>query len=420
MTSLKTIGAIPELLYEILSHLAPQDTFSLLLTSKTFYPVCYKHLWTDLRLYRVHASEADERRARLISDGILKAIQGRRWGCSGLRFTRVLRLHRGSLGGGVGGFVRSGLCNEVMRLLDAGGMELEGFEVSYFTAFLKRIKEYSLKKGPSKFFLTVTAGHNINAVLQMNSGLPLQNITTLNLEMDWTVTAPTIPFSEPAVTETFGSGIEGGYGAYDDDDNDQGSWSDANGGPISNDPSQLDGQLAYSLVDLLNRTTNLKVLSIYTVKDYYRRRYRPLLIQKYLILVRDAIKTHQTLHTLEIRGKFFHPSFFITPPESARKVVYEGIFSHDWFRRFSKCEFGGVLDLRVRCRHNRQQTRKFEREFAPNKVVIEDVRVCGLRRCELLGVGRVTEGLEEAVLRRNKRLVDDSRRRLEGVIAGRV
>ncbi|EGX43276.1 hypothetical protein AOL_s00215g12 [Orbilia oligospora ATCC 24927] len=444
--SLKTIGTIPELLYEILSYLTPQDTFSLLLTCKSFYPVCYKHLWTDLRLYRVHASE-DGERCKLVCGMILKAIKNRGVGGSGLKYTRVLRLHRGSLGGGGGGFVRSGLCAEVIRLLDDGGLELEGVELSYFNdridnpnrptqdgvTFLKKIREYSLKKGPEDFSLAVTTVHNAHAVMHLYT-LPLQNITTLYLEMDWTITAPRRPYFDPPRTENFRFfENQGSYGAYEDGDGDDdggnanpindydsGSWSDANGGPISNDQSQLDTQTAESLANLLNRTSSLKVLSISTVKEFYRRRYRSLHLIYHLITLKDTIKSLQRLQSLEIRGKFFHPSFFITPPESCKKVVYEGLFSHEWFRRFARCGFENVLYLRVRCRHNRQQTRRCEKEFAPNKVLIEDVRVCGLKRCELKGVERITEGLEEALLRRNTGLEDYSRRRLESIIAKRL
>ncbi|KAF3098987.1 hypothetical protein TWF706_006573 [Orbilia oligospora] len=252
--------------------------------------------------------------------------------------------------------------------------------------------------------------------------------------MDWTITAPRRPYFDPPRTENFRFfENQGSYGAYEDGDGDDddgnanpindydsGSWSDANGGPISNDQSQLDTQTAESLANLLNRTSNLKVLSISTVKDFYRRRYRSLHLIYHLIILKDTIKFLQKLQTLEIRGKFFHPSFFITPPESCKKVVYEGLFSHEWFRRFVRCGFENVLYLRVRCRHNRQQTRRCETEFAPNKVLIKDVRVCGLKRCELRGVERITEGLEEALLRRNAGLEDYSRRRLEGIVARRL
>ncbi|KAK6503243.1 hypothetical protein TWF481_008272 [Arthrobotrys musiformis] len=472
MPSLKEIGAVPELLYEILGYLDPQDTSSLRQTCKALYPVCNRGLWSDLRLYKFDPAEPGPTEGldlhESIYNRIMKSIRlaqqsgkGGEEG-SGLKHTRSLRLHRLSLTWSPeahSGFLGSGLCSYLGELLSAGGLDLDCVELSYirrYTAFgitsthdddrtipgrpgtrraahkglvfLAQVQDYLLKKGPGNcsFIVTMSLDPGIT------DNFRFQTITDLRLELDWTITGE----AQPSWTNNYTGGF--GFGrCYDDDDDDEyeddnstrlclynpssmeGHWPQ-NDGP---DPSQSNVILALQLTVVLKRAVNLKHLSILSVRDFdknlYYQKFR-LDRLEHLVYLRDTIQRMPKLRTLKILGKFFHPSFFCPPPESAKTVVYEGIFSRDWFQQLLNHPLTHVENLRIRYRHNHPQNNaKFLPKFFPFPLIVkeEHVKFRNLRSCKLIGLRNLVQGLAQAILRLNKGLNHASKMNLSGLAA---
>ncbi|KAK6503244.1 hypothetical protein TWF481_008273 [Arthrobotrys musiformis] len=447
MASLEDIGRrIPELLFDILEYLNPQDTFSLLLAGKDFYSVCHKQLWKDLRVYKVGVSN-DEHPHESISPKILKSIDAYGVEGSGLGSTRSLRLHRESLRYQAPEFVESGLCSKLGLLLEGGELELDCVELSYFCSnmkswqkrtkpqillFLKLMGDYLLERGTKGFSLILTMTCDPGIIIDVP--FPLQSVTDLRLEMDWT-----IGLFEPlnARSSRWVSGTQrvsviraGGEeqvlfslpGLRNEDRGNDAVHPDDSDLTTQADQCVFNHEIITALIEMLLQTVNLKYLSIRTSKHQPDVEYKNLRLapESTPVVLRDTIKNIPKLHTLEIIGRFFHPSYFITPPESVQRVVYDGFFSHEWFERFSRCSFPNVRDLRVSFTTINIEGLWCGPSVEQNKLVIKDVEVTGVRRCELIAVGRATVGLELAMIKRNKGLTEDSKRRLAGVFAKNV
>ncbi|KAK6507162.1 hypothetical protein TWF481_005610 [Arthrobotrys musiformis] len=77
--------------------------------------------------------------------------------------------------------------------------------------------------------------------------------------------------------------------------------------------------------------------------DRFETPIEPLLPE--LRRLQSAILGLKKLYKLATSELLFHPSFFITPPENARKVTISQVVSREWWRQFSQCPFAGVEEL---------------------------------------------------------------------------
>ncbi|KAK6536719.1 hypothetical protein TWF281_000938 [Arthrobotrys megalospora] len=429
MASLATLGAIPELLYGVLQHLEPRDTVSLLRTSKIFYPICHKHLWTDLWLFEGSQSP---RFGCLWGNNVCRKIYGTlcRYGVEGcgLKHTRSLRLHRRSLDES-NEFVQTGLIFEFGRLLSAGSLDLDCVELFYDDGeycnqqspqrakFLAHIAEHSIRKGPENFSFIVTIALDPEALDTILNDLPVERITDLCLELNWTL-------GRYRSDSEIHNAYDRGYNSDDPDYNDDYRNSDASSDhhDIYTEYEENDSQetLAIALAEILNQAVNLKYLAIETARDSSEFRFRDPRHLKELEILRNTIKSMPKLQSLEIIGEFFHPSFFVTPPPTTKRVVYDGLFSHRWFRKFARCSFTNVKDLVVIWRWDGLRQQWCRRDFARHPQFVADVRFCGLQTCQFSGFEGVVLGVEQAVIKRNPGLDKASKIRLSYPVVERL
>ncbi|KAK6522680.1 hypothetical protein TWF281_002116 [Arthrobotrys megalospora] len=219
--------------------------------------------------------------------------------------------------------------------------------------------------------------------------------------------------------------VEINWTRHDEDDR---PWEPSNGRysdcdeAVELDESYKNTDLSETLVSLLQEAPNIKHLFI-TSQDYKfrKRRYENLNTTESLRGLQDAFRGLSDLHTLSIDGKFFHPSFFIVPPESTRTVIYKGLLSDKWFREFCQCRLTNVTQLVVHVESTSGRiyaTKRGKIDFDPQLESVNDVKFTGLRDCklELFGSNQYSNTLQHAILRRNRGLNKASRDKISNAL----
>ncbi|KAK6499523.1 hypothetical protein TWF506_004153 [Arthrobotrys conoides] len=432
MASLSTIGSIRELSFEIIQYLSPPDIYSLLLTSKLFYPACYQSLWSTLRLYtKSHISDKGH-----ICYKLAKLIKTRGIDNTGVQHIRTIVLHRYSLTC-TNGFVKSGLIRVLGDLLASGKLNLKHLELRYnlswyaaseeeeLFGFLHQLREYSQRKQPDEFSMAVIANPIFLEPGLQAQVLDIEKITSLELEMDWQYKGSDNDERQQVFNNSLGGLEDSDSGFADpgddlDDPDDEEQWphptsdqpSETNGARLSNlqiDTSQYNTRLAGILTYLLSRTTNLKSLTIRSIRDNGRK-YTDFKLSPPLKSLQTTIRNLPRLHTLKIQGKLFHPSFFIPPPDSTKSVSYDGILSNKWLRGFRECSFTNVTYLNIRFRKDVQERAKGCRDF--RRRPLNYVQVKRLLMCNIEGSNTVAPDLGACILRGNRGLHEMSKRTL--------
>ncbi|KAF3175512.1 hypothetical protein TWF751_003917 [Orbilia oligospora] len=430
MASLLTIGSIRELSFEIIQYLSPPDIFSLSLTCKLFYPVCYQSLWSTLRLYsKSHISDKG-----LICHKLARTIKTRGINNTGIQHIRSILLHRYSLTC-TNGFAKSGLIHILGELLASGRLNLKHLELRYnlswytpseeeeLFGFLRRLREYSQRKQPDEFSMAVIANPIFLEPALHTKVLDIEKIASLDLEMDWQY--------KGSDNDEHQQVLFGGLGGLEDSDSDHTDPGDdlddlddeelwprptsdqasvLDGTRSSNlqiDTSQYNTRLAEILNHLLSQTANLKSLTIRSLRDNGRK-YTDFKLSPPLKNLQTTISNLPKLHTLTIQGKFFHPSFFVAPPDSARVVSYDGILSNKWLRGFRECSLKNVTHLNIKFRADIRERGKGCRDF--RRRPINYIQAGGLLRCDIKGFDMVAPDLGECILRGNQGLHETSKK----------
>ncbi|KAF3122762.1 hypothetical protein TWF594_002734 [Orbilia oligospora] len=430
MASLLTIGSIRELSFEIIQYLSPPDIFSLSLTCKLFYPVCYQSLWSTLRLYsKSHISDKG-----LICHKLARTIKTRGIDNTGIQHIRSILLHRYSLTC-TNGFAKSGLIHILGELLASGRPNLKHLELRYnlswytpseeeeLFGFLRRLREYSQRKQPDEFSMAIIANPIFLEPAPHTKVLDIEKIAFLDLEMDWQY--------KGSDNDEHQQVLFGGLGGLEDSDSDHTDPGDdlddldneelwprptsdqasvLDGTRSSNlqiDTSQYNTRLAEILNHLLSQTANLKSLTIRSLRDNGRK-YTDFKLSPPLKNLQTTISNLPKLHTLTIQGKFFHPSFFVAPPDSARVVSYDGILSNKWLRGFRECSFKNVTHLNIKFRADIREKGKGCRDF--RRRPINYIQARGLLRCDIEGFDMVAPDLGECILRGNQGLHETSKK----------
>ncbi|KAK6340304.1 hypothetical protein TWF730_002067 [Orbilia blumenaviensis] len=286
MASLISLVMVPELLYDILERLKRQDVFSLFLACRALYPVCYRHLWTTLELHQ-KAARPDLGFKDDVCIKLAKALDSLRSENFGLRFTKRLLL--GFLALTVeGDFYQCKLLHLFSSLLAAGELDLvhvqldirlfleTGQDISEIYHFLDLLKEHSQKKQSGEFTLDIFAVPG-EAVIKY---LDTEKIVNLDLDV--------------GIADKRNN--RGGYTGRDFD------------------VSQDNVPLAEALCQLFERTVHLKRLCLIGYAGQPLRHFKNFNFSKPIQDVRSAILNLEKVDCFIVKGKIFHPSFFLPPP----------------------------------------------------------------------------------------------------------
>ncbi|KAK6510299.1 hypothetical protein TWF481_005016 [Arthrobotrys musiformis] len=391
--------------------------------------ICYQSLWSTLRLY--DKPKINDRGR--ICFKLARLIKAQGINNTGVEHIRAILLHRYSLTC-TNGFVKSGFIHVLEDLLASGRLNLKRLELRYnlswytetereeLFGFLRRLREYSQRKQPDEFSMAIIA----NPIF-LESGihaqvLDMEKVTSLDLEMDWQYKG----CGNDERQQIFDSSWEDSDSDYTDhrdglnDLDDEEIWprpaldhhASADSTRPSNleiDTSQYNTRLAGILTHLLSLTTNLKFLAIRSIRDSGKR-YADFKLSPQLKVLQTTIKDLPRLHTLRIQGKLFHPSFFVTPPDSAKVVDYDAVLSNKWLRCFRECDFTNVTHLNIKFRKDVQGRGKGCRDFRRRPV--DYVQVSGLLRCDIEGFDIVAPDLGVCILRSNGKLDGLSKKKL--------
>ncbi|KAK6510719.1 hypothetical protein TWF506_009822 [Arthrobotrys conoides] len=457
MTSagLLTVAAIPELLYTILEYLEQGDTYSLLLTCQRIYPIAYKHLWKTIRLYnrgKQQMAEPGFFTSNLISQHALDpllfhsmAVQLEDQMCyklanaidtlgpenTGLSLTRKLVFAPDSLHSG-NGFYKSSLMSYVDAFMQKGILNLNCIELNFSISvrseeqkeavswFLTHLREYSKSKSPDEFSIILTSPLDV----VMARMIDIEKVTELSLSINWSNSGGNAFQPDEIKIPVEEDDSDAYWHLEPEPDSDDSRDSD----PVyrrraRRDRSQFNTQLTERLTALLLRAVNLTSLAISTRVDDSERgknfRYVDLRFSKPLQTLQNAFYSLPKLRKLEIRDKFFHPSYFITPPDSTTEVSYSGILSNRWLQSFKRCSFTNVKRLSLHINRDNSDKRRWCRNDF-NVLPLGDVAVSGLTECSIVDEMDTAPDLAQCIFKRNKNLDKASKQRVLATLAGKL
>ncbi|KAF3933397.1 hypothetical protein ABW19_dt0207098 [Dactylella cylindrospora] len=457
----------PELLSSILSHLNLKDIYSLILTCKSLYPISHRKLWSVLHLcdripqkYRgppcppfVHNPDN-----AIGNDGCRRLVRAiKELGAENLGFgsVRGLVLEPECFSRSV---VRDGLVRAIGDEIENGRMMgVRWVKVSVWSnyletsdnppegieRFLRILKEYSEGKSSDEFSFILDANFitSISPWYRPKSTLfdliDLEKITSLDLQLDI--------FCDEDEDDPIGFDDEddlevdeiSAHGSNLDEEDSDGVDAEGEGIKYSKSaelpPAYATlGEQISDLTKLLNATVNLNILKLAT--DTEDRGYMPPPIYRLGTLLNNlqaAFTSLRKLRWLFLRGPLFHPSFFVTPPENVRFLKISCDVSVSWWRRFAKCQFRNVEDLRIVHHFAIRGSWMGPEDEDDYKAVddgdmsrlwgdpfpfeLGDVAVEGLKRFWMEGV-MGPEDLVSLVLKKNKGLDEECVSKLEGVL----
>lgn len=159
------------------------------------------------------------------------------------------------------------------------------------------------------------------------------------------------------------------------------------------------------LGSLLTRMINLKHFSWdMKVRIHRRNKFKQSDFLTEFEELQAAFTNMQRLESLALLDYLFHPSFFLIPPSTVKKLEYGGYLSRLWWRRFAEYPFPGVEDMHIRAMESSKlvQIPRF-----PNldDLFLEDVAITRLKNFTL-GICQGTNSyrpvdLGECILRKN-------------------
>ncbi|KAK6343494.1 hypothetical protein TWF730_011084 [Orbilia blumenaviensis] len=389
MASLFGLSKIPEIFYLVLEHLGYSDIFSLLITCKSFYPACYRELWSTLAFRGYIASDLIEERRQIGSyttrERLLKFLKTDDAYQHGLKYMKVLGLGKSPFSSWTTDDQE--LIRVLNELLKSGKLAPRIVKVCLSSEDISRnrdpesvgvfpgLKEYCRERSLSE----VTIHLQTEVVRSLYSVFDLSKITKFSLLVNF---------------QRWYMG------------NRQDSWQ------TDNEDSR--GQIV-ELADILHEMFNLKYFSWDTDTHYcFRNVFR--LGECYMELedLQAVVTNMKFLEVLVLSEFIFHPSFFLAPPASVKRLKYKGSFSVVWWRRFATYPFPGVEDLEIgvpNCRPYHRMSDFLEPEDHDKKVedlILGDVAISSLKRFETGrgsgAPGHLPADLEECILRKNKAL----------------
>ncbi|KAK6529592.1 hypothetical protein TWF281_008763 [Arthrobotrys megalospora] len=452
MANLLTLGAIPELFHEILEYLEQGDTFSLLLTCRTLYPNAYKRLWKTIRLYnkpRTAYSNPSVYVDPYLNQLLPYAVPLEKgFLCyklmsifntlgpqnTGLALTRKLELHETSLHG-TNGFLKSSLIHHVEAFLASGGLNLNCIELHFninvnsdkekeaISWFLTHLKEYSKSKQPDEFSIILTSPLDV----VMARMIDVEKVTILNLNINWrnssgnAYTPDDMNVPDDEYDSDSYEDLEPQSDHSDDERNSVGGsrYRDYDRETFHRDITQWNYQLADRLTALLSRCISLTSLTLRSVLEFDDTRFVDFKLSKPLHDLQTAFNSLPKLRILKFRHTFFHPSYFIPPPESTTVVSYAGLLSNSWFQSFKKYPFTNVKDLSINITKDTANKRLWCRNDFKVRP-LGDIAISGLTKCDITDEMDTAPDLAKCILIKNKNLDKSSKQQILGGIAQKL
>ncbi|KAK6522949.1 hypothetical protein TWF281_002376 [Arthrobotrys megalospora] len=376
MASLLQLSKTPEVLYLILQYLKSGDIAALLRTCKALYPTCYAQLWSSINVTGLHASR------------IVDLIEKRGAENLGFEHTRYLRLILASWHKPVAELLGVGKLNPrvVAVQMQCGDLEQTYRYSLEETSGLSELLKYSKSKSSKDFGIHLKA----EIIRDIPRLFDLKKITRYELYVYVRESESRQPWS-----------------SYDP--------------PIDRQIQELAG--------LLSQLVNLKYFSWDTyICDYEYFDLSDPRISKELENLQAAFTNMRYLETLVISAYFFHPSFFLTPPESVRTLELGGNLSPSWWRKFAACPLTNVEGLSIGSpgypqyfkMHRFTGTEEAEQKI--NELILKDVAITSLKffnldahKPQFGGSSKSTylpADLAKCIFRRNSGLGQIDRRRV--------
>ncbi|KAF3201751.1 hypothetical protein TWF106_002720 [Orbilia oligospora] len=358
------VATSSKILPEILKHLRRNDVFRLMLACRAIYDICYPDMWASLRFgshhdweyFRASVGRAEAVQKWAKSVGIL--------GGGGLEHLEVLELTRAfystdryrespkTILSVLANQVELGntpklnqlslnWANALMIESSSGGVRPQDPEN---LRFCHAIKEYSQKKTPKEFRLSL--GLNLASLLEVNpsSLLDLRKLRDLDVVIKW------------------GESLD------------------------------ISILAANALVDVLSDSPNLENVTLrseISLGNNSRNR-----INEEITPLWEAISSLQTvignlehLCSLSIIGALsIYPSFLLIPPPSCKSVSYSGMMTTSWWKKFANFPFAGIECMTLECAdldpsEGRVMGRITNQGWTPvQKFKLGDVKVSTLKR----------------------------------------
>ncbi|KAF3192027.1 hypothetical protein TWF788_004218 [Orbilia oligospora] len=396
--SLLSLADSPELFSNIIAYLHRTDTFSLLLTCKSLYPIAHQWLWSTLDLseyplfFNHEDSVSNQGRYKLAQ--LLKIYRS---DLSGLK--QIQNIH---LNGGVFSKTSvtrtSGLMGTLGDQLYRRSIEPRHVSLDISSPTLHRDK---FKHNLSDIF-------DLTKLTKINLTLYLRNriLSSDDQEALWDSS------EEWEDNQPGNRSPQQRFADYD-------VIGDSDTGNIREQAKLLSG--------LLFSTPNLVHLCLATNSS----RYEPVELYNFakaLKALQRTVLALRKLRVIELHGLIFHPCFFLHPPESVRVFRIEsggtGNVSAAWWKKFAACPFTNVEEMTLNTQHMAlgNWTSSDDEEEQQNDIKfwifgVGDVKMGNLRkfRAPLLETLQISHGpldLLECVLKKNPQLDEDSVKRL--------
>ncbi|KAF3295494.1 hypothetical protein TWF132_001538 [Orbilia oligospora] len=399
MASLVGLSQAPETLYLILKHLDSNDLFSLLLTCKSLYPTCYCELWSALGFEGPNPINPTRRTVPVKGYTRFRdAIDTFGADNLGFKYTKFL---------GLGASIfrnrdRSlDLGKKLVGLLKTGKLAPSVADVRFNPWGRRSSKSIIVSSNanpdiPQEFTREM---YQVLAGLKKYSETKSPENLSISLRTELVYTIPRLFDLEKITT------YEVGLSFYRRGKNR--SWS-------TPDSPNNTGNHILELKTLLGGMTNLKHFSW---NMNFRTPHRDaFLIEKFTTEFDElqAVFTKmQYLESLALLDCLFHPSFFLIPPKTVKKLEYGGNLSNIWWRRFAKYSFTGVEDLFIRAIEASEEYSMTA--FLPpdsfedvNTLLLGEVAITGLKKCTLGLCGGWSSfrplDLGECIIQKNKHL----------------
>ncbi|KAK6505725.1 hypothetical protein TWF481_007617 [Arthrobotrys musiformis] len=356
----------PEILFEIISYLPGRDTLNFGLTCKAIFPVCYRALWSNLSLFQVSGANSWPGlriKSKYLSE-FSKTVEEYWTGSPGLKYTKRIDLGRVIYDDGPEAPV-------LMDLLEGGRINPSRMDL-----FLQLPGYRSLPRGdPNLIFERFKKYTESKSLRELKLQVYSEIGNWISEMIDVTkVTKLTLYISSNGYREVA-------------------------------EPSEVVSSRIKDVTALLENSTNLRYLYWKGAAD---RRYLFSSVSEDLKGLQAAITNLKRLKALKIENHFFHPSFFVVPPEGVRNLVLNCRSSAKWWQDFAACPLTNVRDLRFhRIRVGGElDIRRFvsdEEDVPLTTIKLGKVAVQGLEKC-LCRWWDVPQDLFYCMLRGNPKL----------------
>ncbi|KAK6518303.1 hypothetical protein TWF506_005463 [Arthrobotrys conoides] len=342
MTSITSLAATPEILDNILGYLPKPDVNNVGLTCKALLPASLHSLWGTLELLYQDPYVTKWYSGTKPEKNIWHMIEWhtveKYWVPSPwLHYTTYIKFDR---------YLNSDtrVSRAVLELLESGKICPNRVELTVDTPSaekqLERLKKYSESRELVDFSIY------LDSTFQMTKFADLHKITRLTLHR-----------SPPVSESSFESKAE-----FE-------SW--------------LKGYIE-EFAEIIRQTPNLTHFTWQKGENEPEcRKYELSVVSNQLQNLQDAFSSLRYLWNLKIDGYIFHPSFFLVPPPSIRRLEVLGCVSSVWWRSFATCPLLGLEAVFLRTCQDWEELRGFadlDQEPAFKDIRLGGVAVRSLRK----------------------------------------